>query len=120
MVTLLNHPPGSRDEDATLHLNDPPEQIPLAFSNDDVHVEDTHRNSIAAGHTSNFINNLRLPVHRWFRYSAGFSAEWVKWLLIDRKAVDIRVLDPFVGSGTTCLACADTVILHYHTFSFFF
>jgi hypothetical protein len=29
------------------------------------------------GHTSDFLDNMRLPVHRWFRYSAGFSAEWV-------------------------------------------
>ncbi len=59
----------------------------------------------AAGHTSNFLNNMRLPVHRWFRYSAGFSAEWVKWLLAERDGSEPRVLDPFVGSGTTCLAC---------------
>ena len=38
----------------------------------------------AVGHTSNFINNMRLPIHRWFRYSAGFSAEWVKLLLAER------------------------------------
>ena len=48
---------------------------------------------------------MRLPIHRWFRYSAGFSAEWVKWLLAERKDRELRVLDPFVGSGTTCLAC---------------
>src|SRR6266853_77854 len=57
------------------------------------------------GHTSNFLNNMRLPVHRWFRYSAGFSAEWVKLLLAKRPLDETRVLDPFVGSGTTCLAC---------------
>lgn len=56
------------------------------------------------GRTSNFLDNLRLPVHRWFRYSAGFSAEWVKSVLAERKGRDLRVLDPFVGSGTTCLA----------------
>ncbi len=57
-----------------------------------------------AGHTSTFLDNMRLPVHRWFRYSAGFSAEWVKWLLAERNGSELRVLDPFVGSGTTCLA----------------
>ena len=56
------------------------------------------------GHTSNFLNNMRLPIHRWFRYSAGFSAEWVKWLLAERDGSELRVLGPFVGSGTTCLA----------------
>ena len=33
----------------------------------------------AVGHTSNFLNNMRLPVHRWFRYSAGFSALAGEW-----------------------------------------
>ena len=67
----------------------------------------------AIGHTSNFLNNMRLPVHRWFRYSAGFSAEWVKWLLQERGGVDLRVLDPFVGSGTTCLACDEMGVPSY-------
>jgi hypothetical protein len=26
--------------------------------------------------TTAFVDNMVLPVHRWFRYSAGFSAEW--------------------------------------------
>jgi len=58
-----------------------------------------------AGHSSNFLDNMRLPIHRWFRYSAGFSAEWVKWELAERRGRSIEVLDPFLGSGTTCLAC---------------
>ena len=56
---------------------------------------------------------MRLPVHRWFRYSAGFSAEWVKWLLAERKGSELRVLDPFVGSGTTCLACDEMGVPSY-------
>jgi len=31
--------------------------------------------------TSTFIDNLSLPVHGWFRYSAGFSALWVRELI---------------------------------------
>lgn len=52
-----------------------------------------------------FTDNMALPVHRWFRYSAGFSAEWVEQL-IERHGLssDQLVLDPFVGSGTTLLA----------------
>jgi hypothetical protein len=57
------------------------------------------------GESSNFVDNMRLPVHRWFRYSAGFSAEWVKSVLAAKNGGPQRVLDPFVGSGTTCLAC---------------
>lgn len=51
-----------------------------------------------------FVNNLRLPVHRWFRYSAGFSSEWVRATL--RECKPATVLDPFAGSGTTLLAAA--------------
>ena len=50
--------------------------------------------------TTNFVDNMRLPVHRWFRYSAGFSAEWVQSVV----SPGDRVLDPFAGSGTTLLA----------------
>jgi len=55
--------------------------------------------------TSTFGKNMNLPVHRWFRYSAGFSAEWAG-SVIAKAASDghTRVLDPFAGSGTTLLA----------------
>lgn len=49
-----------------------------------------------------FTDNLNLPVHRWFRYSAGFSAEWVEQLISELSPT--AVLDPFAGSGTTLLA----------------
>ena len=29
--------------------------------------------------STTFVDNMKLPIHRWFRYSAGFSAEWVKY-----------------------------------------
>lgn len=55
--------------------------------------------------TSTFVDNMRLPIHRWFRYSAGFSAEWVKKVVRDFKRNNsITLFDPFVGSGTTVLA----------------
>lgn len=53
-----------------------------------------------------FTDNMKLPVHRWFRYSAGFSAEWVE-SVIKKRAADSGtrlVLDPFAGSGTTLIA----------------
>jgi hypothetical protein len=49
-----------------------------------------------------FTDNMRLPVHRWFRYSAGFSAEWAEQIIHDFSPS--IVLDPFAGSGTTLLA----------------
>lgn len=50
-----------------------------------------------------FVNNMKLPIHRWFRYSAGFSASWVESILAGQDK-NIVVLDPFAGSGTTLLA----------------
>jgi hypothetical protein len=64
------------------------------------------RAGIADVSSSTFIDNMRLPVHRWFRYSAGFSARWAE-SAIRRASVSregLSVLDPFAGSGTTLLA----------------
>ena len=52
--------------------------------------------------SGSFIDNMKLPVHRWFRYSAGFSAQWVERVLRDTDCQ--RLIDPFAGSGTTLLA----------------
>ncbi len=52
-----------------------------------------------------FVGNMSLPVHRWFRYSAGFSGAWAGDL-ISREAREqsLRVFDPFAGSATTLIA----------------
>lgn len=60
----------------------------------------THEKKAARSGT--FTDNMKLPVHRWFRYSAGFSAEWAENLI--RESNPSCVLDPFAGSGTTLLA----------------
>jgi len=54
-----------------------------------------------------FTDNMKLPVHRWFRYSAGFSAEWVRSEISrfeEESGDEAKILDPFVGSGTTAFA----------------
>lgn len=71
--------------------------------------------------STTFTDNMRLPVHRWFRYSAGFSAEWVESVIKDRcKFGKQVVLDPFAGSGTTLIAAqqsgAASVGLEAHPF----
>lgn len=74
----------------------------------------------ARGNATVFTPNMALPVHRWFRYSAGFSAAWVEDVVRARRASRscLRVLDPFVGSGTTLIASqcagADAVGLESH------
>jgi len=55
--------------------------------------------------TTVFTDNMSLPVHGWFRFSAGYSAEWVETLVREHaQHGPVRVLDPFVGSGTTVVA----------------
>ena len=58
-----------------------------------------------------FTDNMKLPVHRWYRYSAGFSAEWAEQLV--RELSPSLVLDPFAGSGTTLLAAEAAGVLAY-------
>lgn len=54
---------------------------------------------------STFADNMKLPVHRWFRFSAGFSAQWVETVITKAKELGhVTVLDPFAGAGTTLLA----------------
>ncbi|MBN3896450.1 MAG: DNA modification methylase [Nostoc sp. NOS(2021)] len=52
--------------------------------------------------TGTFTDNMKLPIHRWFRYSAGFSATWVEGVIAELEPK--IVLDPFAGSGTVCIA----------------
>ncbi len=53
-----------------------------------------------------FIDNMSLPIQRWFRYSAGFSAQWVEQVLAEWGITsDHVVLDPFAGSGTVPVVC---------------
>jgi DNA modification methylase len=59
--------------------------------------------SVPDGSSSTFVKNMSLPVHRWFRYSAGFSAAWVEQV-IREQGQSIRLFDPFAGSGTTLIA----------------
>ena len=62
--------------------------------------------NIKASRSGTFVDNMALPVHRWFRYSAGFAAQWVEQVLaewgIGKQHV---VLDPFAGSGTVAIVC---------------
>ncbi len=48
-----------------------------------------------------FNPNERLPVHRWWSYVQGFSAEFVEGVLVENAiGPTSTVLDPFAGSGT--------------------
>lgn len=65
---------------------------------------DKGADSAADERSGSFVDNMQLPIHRWFRYSAGFSAEWVRELIHSETRADtVRVFDPFAGSGTVVL-----------------
>lgn len=65
----------------------------------------TTPSELKTSRSGSFTDNMALPVHRWFRYSAGFSAEWVEKLLKDwRLNPNHLILDPFAGSGTVSIA----------------
>jgi DNA modification methylase len=76
------------------------QSVQLSFLGDDVDL-----NEKKTKRSGTFIDNNKLPVHQWFKYSAGFSAEWVESVIKDHKLNENNVvLDPFAGSGTTNIA----------------
>lgn len=55
-------------------------------------------------YTSTFADNMKLPIHKWYRYTAGFSASWVSEVIKKEKNNGrTKIIDPFVGSGTVLL-----------------
>lgn len=54
--------------------------------------------------STTFKDNMKLPLHRWYRYTAGFSGAWAGSLIEKWKTEGRRnVLDPFAGSGTVMI-----------------
>ncbi|MDP3064997.1 MAG: DNA methyltransferase [Chloroflexota bacterium] len=58
---------------------------------------------------------MTLPVHRWFRFPAGFSADWARQVISEFKPTlhGAVVLDPFAGVGTTVLAGEEAGVVSY-------
>ena len=88
---------------ATLLL--PPLPSPRRGGARGVTLDDTPQ---PAASSSTFGGNLSLPIHRWFRYSAGFSADWAGDVIRQAQGRgEVRVLDPFAGSGTVLVEAQD-------------
>jgi 16S rRNA G966 N2-methylase RsmD len=59
---------------------------------------------IGQNYSATFAGNMSLPIHKWYRYTAGFSAVWVNQLIQQEKENGrIKIIDPFAGSGTVLL-----------------
>lgn len=59
---------------------------------------------IEQNYSATFADNMSLPVHKWYRYTAGFSAVWANQLIRQEKENGrTRIIDPFAGSGTVLL-----------------
>jgi len=57
---------------------------------------------VVADKRATFADNVDEPVHRWFRFPAGFSAELVRETIrVFKIGKNSAILDPFTGSGTT-------------------
>ncbi len=55
-----------------------------------------------------FQDNLRAPIHRWFKYPAGFSYKLVEAIIEDKRlGPNNWLLDPFAGCGTTALTAKE-------------
>jgi DNA modification methylase len=61
----------------------------------------TDMNGIDISRLGTFQDCLRAPVHRWFKYPAGFSYRLVEMFIEELRLTQSHwILDPFVGSGT--------------------
>lgn len=69
-----------------------------------------------------FKDSRRAPIHRWFQYPAGYSYKLVTEKIRQHgiEPEDGLVFDPFLGTGTTCLAAMsegyDSVGIEAHDF----
>jgi len=72
--------------------------------------------SKVSSQSGTFTPNMKLPIHRWYRYSAGFSADWVKYEMENFKENiqdEITIFEPFSGSGTTNLVADSLGVTSY-------
>lgn len=61
-----------------------------------------------------FAPNKRLPIHSWYSYLQGFSAQLVELLLNHFQATQRHtVLDPWCGVGTTNIVCAQKGVFSF-------
>lgn len=74
-------------------------------------VESTDASSSGVGLT--FRDSKSRAIHRWYPYVEGFSAEYVRSLIVGNGKKPKSIYDPFGGSGTTQLEASKLGIQSY-------
>ncbi len=65
-----------------------------------------HRDQYELAKLVTFVENKNTPIHRWYRFTQGYSSKLVTSIVRDLSlAGQDVVLDPFLGCGTTSLTC---------------
>ncbi len=81
-------------------------QLPLAWPLSPAESGSANTTPYSGREIGTFKDSLRAPIHRWFRYPAGYSYQFVyESFDLFEVAPGDWVYDPFSGSGTT-LVCA--------------
>lgn len=69
--------------------------------------EDTASGATGDRERYTFRGNVGATRHGWLRLTPAYSVQLVREILLEQHSSDLPVLDPFCGSGTTLLACAE-------------
>jgi DNA modification methylase len=86
----------SKKNDYFYHMTFIAQQIELELFPEEIKVEQDY--------TATFADNMKMPIHKWYRYTAGFSASWVSDLIREeQKNGRTKIIDPFAGSGTVLI-----------------
>lgn len=75
-----------------------------SYSQDELGILDAHKAKASSA--------SKFPVHNWFYFVLGYSPDFPNFLL-DREKVNesTKIVDPFMGTGTTLIACKDRGII---------
>lgn len=70
-------------------------------------VDEKNGNDMSA----TFADNMKMRIHKWYRYTAGFSAAWVGELIHEEiNNGRSKIIDPFAGSGTVLIEANSQVL----------